>query len=153
MSRHFHPNPRTLLVARGGLLRVGPRFPWAEINADADVIAGGLLVELKVQRGRERSDGTRRCMLERRTVHELLGYLLLDYDNSYGVDALGVYSARYGDLAIWPVAKLLEQLAGGPIDVAAARAEFRAVVQATADARPKRDQGRRRRQLPRHRQP
>jgi hypothetical protein len=101
------------------------------------VIAGGLVVELKATLGDRRGDGTRRCSLAQQTAHELLGYLLLDYDDAYRIDALGVYAARYTHLTIWPVAQLLAELAGGPIDLAEVRAEFRTVVvQAVAGPRP-----------------
>ena len=65
----------------------------------------------------------------------LLGYLLLDYENAYRIEALGVYSARYAHLAIWPLAELLDVLAGGPVDLAQARADFRQVVLATPNPR------------------
>jgi hypothetical protein len=119
------------LIARGGPVHVGPTFTGsADIPADADLIAGGLLVELKATLGDRRPDGTRRCTLAQQTMHELLGYLLLDYDNDYHLDALGVYSARYAYLAVWPLAELLEELAGSPVDLTVARAEFRTIVQA-----------------------
>jgi hypothetical protein len=125
------------LAARGAPLHVGPTFAGsAELPADADVIAGGLLVELKTTLGDRRADGTRRCSLAQQTVHELLGYLLLDYDDAYRIDALGVYAARYAHLAVWPLAELLAELAGGPVDLAELRAEFRMVVQAVAGSGP-----------------
>jgi hypothetical protein len=124
------------LAARGGPVHVGPTFAGSvDLAADADLIAGGLLLELKVNLGDRRSDGRRRCSLDRQTVYELLGYLLLDYENAYRVEALGVYSARYAHLAIWPLAELLDVLAGGPVDLAQARAEFRQVVLATPNPR------------------
>jgi hypothetical protein len=124
------------LAERGGSVRVGPKFAGSvDLAADADLIAGGLLLELKVKLGDRRSDGRRRWSLDRQTVYELLGYLLLDYENAYRVEALGVYSARYAHLAIWPLAELLDVLAGGPVDLAQARAEFRQVVLATPNPR------------------
>jgi hypothetical protein len=111
---------------------VGPTFAGSvDLAADADLIAGGLLLELKVNLGDRNSDGGRRCSLDRQTVYELLGYLLLDYEDAYRIEALGVYSARYAHLAIWPLAELLDVLAGGPVDFAQERAEFRQIVLAT----------------------
>jgi hypothetical protein len=125
-----------VLDERGGKVHVGPTFAGSvDLAADADLIAGGLLLELKVNLGSRRSDGRRRCSLERLTLYELLGYLLLDYENAYRVEALGVYSARYAHLAIWPLAELLDVLAGGPVDLAQARTEFRQVVLATPNPR------------------
>jgi hypothetical protein len=124
------------LAARGGPIHVGPTFAGSvDLAADADLIAGGLLLELKVNLGDRRSDGRRRCSLDRQTVYELLGYLLLDYENAYRIEALGVYSARYAHLAIWPLTELLGVLAGGPVDLAQARAEFRQAVLATPNPR------------------
>jgi hypothetical protein len=124
------------LAERGDPVQVGPKFVGSvDLAADADLIAGGLLLELKVNLGDRRSDGRRRCSLDRQTVYELLGYLLLDYENAYRVEALGVYSARYAHLAIWPLAELLDVLAGRPVDLAQARAEFRQVVLATPNPR------------------
>jgi hypothetical protein len=117
------------LAARGAPLHVGRGFAGsADIAADADLIAGGLLLEVKVELGRPRPDGQRRCSLAQRTVHEVLGYLLLDYDDAYQLDTLGLYSARYAHLATWPVDEFLGVLAGGRVDLATARAEFREVV-------------------------
>jgi len=118
------------LAARGGPVHVGPTFAGSADIA-ADLIAGGLLLELKVKLGDRGPDGRRRCSLARLTLYELLGYLLLDYHDAYRVEALGVYSARYAHLATWPLAELLGALAGGPVDLAWARAEFREVVLAT----------------------
>ena len=63
-------------------------------------------------------------------MFELLGYLLLDYDDTYKIDALGVYSARWRYLATWPVDELLGVLAGDPVDLAQERADFAALVRA-----------------------
>jgi hypothetical protein len=45
--------------------------------------------EWKVNLG-DRRNGRRRCTLSLATLHQLLGYLLLDYDDAYQIDALGV---------------------------------------------------------------
>jgi hypothetical protein len=91
------------LAARGGPVHAGPEFAGsADVAADADLIAGRLLLEVKVELGDPGPEGRRRCSLAQLTVHELLGYLLLDYDHAYEVDTLGVYSARYAHLATCP---------------------------------------------------
>ncbi len=129
--------------ARGAPLHIGPRFAGAADvgGADADVIARGLLVEWKVNLG-DRRDGRRRCSLRQKVIHQLLGYLLLDYDDAYRIDALGIYAARYACLVTWPLGELLEELAGGPVDLVNVRTEFRTVVQATAEPRPTRSSAR-----------
>ncbi len=114
------------LAARGGPLHLGPTFAGSlDVGgADADAITGGLLVDWKVNLGDRRRDGRRRCSLDLATLQQLLGYLLLDYQDAYAIDALGVYAARYAYLATWPVAELLAELAGGPVDLAEVRADF-----------------------------
>jgi hypothetical protein len=59
----------------------------------------------------------------------------LDYENAYRVEALGVYSARYAHLAIWPLAELLNVLADEPVNLAQERVDFRRVVLATPNPR------------------
>jgi hypothetical protein len=119
------------LAARSGPLHLGPTFAGSldVRGADADVIAGGLLLEVKVQLGDRTPDSRRRCSLHQRTMHELIGYALLDYDDTYQLDGVAVYAARYGHLAYWPLRELLAQLAGSPVDLDELREEFRAVTQ------------------------
>jgi hypothetical protein len=125
------------VAARGGPVHIGPTFAGSlDVGgADADLIVGGLLIEVKVQLGDRGQDGRRRCSLEQRSMFELLGYLLLDYDDTYEIDALGVYSARWRYLATWPVDELLGVLAGSPVELAQERAEFAALVRAVVAAR------------------
>jgi hypothetical protein len=125
------------LAALGPPVVLGPVFAGSGDvgGADADVIAGGALVEVKTTLGGQARDGRRRCSLAQQTVHQLLGYLLLDYDDAYAISALGVYAARYGHLACWPLAELLPELAGGPVDLAAERAAFQGVAGTVAAAR------------------
>jgi hypothetical protein len=114
------------LAARGGPLHLGPTFAGSlDVGgADADAVVGRLLIDWKVALGDRRRDGSRRCSLDLITVQQLLGYLLLDYHDTYRIDALGLYAARYSYLATWPVGELLAELAGGPVDLAEVRAEF-----------------------------
>jgi len=123
-----------VLSARGPALHIGRVFAGSGHvgGADADMIVGGLLVEWKVNLGDRRRDGRRRCALSLDTIHQLLGYLLLDYDDAFQIDALGVYAARYAYLVTWPLAQLLDELAGAPVDLACARADFRGVAEVTA---------------------
>lgn len=132
---------RTLLpalAARGGPLHLGPTFVGSPDvgGADADVISGGLLLEWKATLGdRRRSDGRRYCSLDRITLQQLLGYLLLDYQDEYAIDALGVYAARYAYLVTWPAAELLAEMAGGPVDLAELRVGFQEAAERTAHER------------------
>ncbi|HVV12016.1 hypothetical protein [Amycolatopsis sp.] len=114
------------LAARAGLWALGPWFAGSRLigGADADLIASGLLLDLKTGLGSKRPDGTRWCSLERKDLYQLIGYALLDFTDSYQITELGLFSARFGYCATWPIDKLLAELAGGPVDLAAARADF-----------------------------
>ncbi len=71
-------------------------------GADADVVLDDLLVEVKT---------TKHFTLERMTVHQLIGYVLLgriagmhrDPESVERVARIGVYSARYATLVTWPL--------------------------------------------------
>ncbi|MDG4793056.1 hypothetical protein [Micromonospora sp. WMMD1082] len=101
----------------------------ADLNADADLIAGGMLVDIKSgQGGKPRADGTRAASLARTDLDQLLGYTLMDYSDRYGLHTVAVYAARFGHLATWPIAELGERMAGRPIDLTRLRAEFAQVL-------------------------
>jgi hypothetical protein len=119
-------------------LHLGPTFVGSRDvgGADADVIAGRLLLEWKATLGpRRQSDSRRYCSLDLITLQQLLGYLLLDYQDEYAIDTLGLYAARYAYLVTWPAAELLGELAGGPVDLAQLRAGFQEAAKRTAHSR------------------
>jgi hypothetical protein len=95
-----------------------------DLNADGDLIVGGLLVDFKAAQGRPRADGTRASALAREDLDQLLGYVLLDYSNHYDLHSVAIYAARYGYLAAWPLDELCARLGGHPVDVAALRSNF-----------------------------
>lgn len=39
----------------------------------------------------------------------------MDYSDAFNIDTLGIYAARFGHLAAWPLYELLTQLAGQPV--------------------------------------
>ncbi|WP_042373056.1 UvrD-helicase domain-containing protein [Streptacidiphilus neutrinimicus] len=82
----------------------GPVFAGsADIGgADADFILGGLLLDCKAT--------TRPRQLGEAEVYQLAGYLLLDYDDRYRIDQVGLYLSRQGHLITWPVGEFLRQL-------------------------------------------
>lgn len=81
------------LANRPGTWAIGPTLAGsALIAADADLIAGGLLVDLKT--GKKLSLGVT-------DLFQLLGYALLDYDDEFGINSVGIFSARYAYLATW----------------------------------------------------
>ncbi len=100
----------------------GPRFDAsALVAADADLIVGDQLVELKTRLGVRRSDGTRADTLSGRDLYQVIAYALLDTSDEYAVQRLALYSARYGHLAQWRLTDLLAELAGRPVDLTAER--------------------------------
>jgi hypothetical protein len=104
---------------------VGPTFTASRwLSADADLIAGTTLVEIKSNLGDKRRDGTRRADLSLVTLRQVIGYVLHDVDNRYHLDSIAIYDARYGTLMTRPLQPLLDQLAGRTIDLAAARAAY-----------------------------
>ncbi len=101
----------------------------ADLAADADLIAGGLLVDFKASRGgNRRSDGTRSATLARTDLDQLLGYALMDYSDRYRLHSIAIYAARYGYLAVWRLDLLLDHLAGRPVDLGQLRQQFAEVL-------------------------
>ena len=113
-----------------GLVTSGMTFDGsADLNADADLIVGGLLVDFKAGQGRApRADGTRAASLARTDIDQLLGYTLMDYSDAYGLHSVAVYAVRFGYLAIWPLAELGPRMSGAPIDLAHLRTQFAGVL-------------------------
>jgi len=109
--------------SRRGLWALGPVFAGSQIMlGDADLIAGGLLVELKTT--------SKKPSLGVTDLWQVLGYVLMDYVDEFAVTDVALFSARYGYLARWDLGELLAKLAGRPVTVAALRAEFRALLEA-----------------------
>jgi hypothetical protein len=94
-------------------------------GADADLIVGGTLLEIKTTIN-PRIDGA--------WIRQLLGYLLLDTQGEFAVTSLGLYLARQGRLIVWPLRESLEVIAGQPIDLARVREEFAAHLSTLVDA-------------------
>lgn len=119
--------------SRGDPLWLGPVFEGSRwIAADADIIAAGLLIDVKTRLGSKRKDGSRYDGLDKQTLYQLLGYLLFDFSDLYGIHELGLYAARYGRLTTWPVTALLDELAVEPVPLAELRRRCVTVVQSPA---------------------
>jgi hypothetical protein len=88
----------------------------ALIKADADVIAGGLLIDLKTDS---------KLSLGVTTMFQVIGYALLDFDDAYQLTTVGTFSARYACLATWDIGALFDELAGYHINLSSVRQEFR----------------------------
>jgi hypothetical protein len=111
------------LGARRGLWTAGPEFAGSAIlGGDADLIAGGLLIELKTT--------SQKPSLGIAGLWQVLGYVLMDYADEFAITDVALFSARYGYLAQWNLGTLLRQLAGRPVTAGALRAEFRDLLEA-----------------------
>ncbi len=110
------------LTSRRGRWVIGPTFSGSQLlaGADGDLAAAGLLLELKTSKN---------LSLALVDVLEVVGYALLDFEDRYRLDTLGVFNARYARLATWGLQDLLAELAGQPVDVADVRANFRRLLE------------------------
>ena len=89
-------------------------------GADADLIIDHQLIEVKT---------TIKPTLGREWVWQLIGYLLLEWDDAHQISGLGVYSSRHGVLVIWPLSEFLSHASKQqPRPVASLRDEFRKIV-------------------------
>ena len=86
--------------------------------ADADLISGGLLVELKTNLGLEnKKTHVRTNTLQMKALYQLVSYVLFDLADDHRLTDFGVYSARYGNLISWPIQEAFEIMAGLPVDL------------------------------------
>jgi hypothetical protein len=109
------------LATRQGCWSLGAEFTdSALLKADAYLIAAGLLIDLKTTSA-EPSLGIAEAF-------QVIGYALLDFDDSYQLSEVGIFSARYAYLSTWRIDELLDQLAGRPVSLPATRQEFRRLV-------------------------
>jgi hypothetical protein len=120
-----------LLRLPSGPLVTGMTFDGsADLAGDADLIAGGMLVDIKTGRGgNPRRDGTPAARLVRAEIDQILGYALMDYSDTYRLETVAIYLARFGYLAAWPLDHLIHQLSGRQIPLPALRREFAKVLQ------------------------
>lgn len=111
-------------------------FPAAAelVQAEADLIAGGMLLDYKTTIGTLRKNVQARVFLPSAIdIYQILGYGLMDTDDGYGVDTVGLYAARYGFSSVWPLDQLLGITAGGhAVNIDDARARFREALRADA---------------------
>lgn len=105
-------------------LHLAPKFTGSLlIGADGDLITGNTIIDLKVQLGpKNAKTGIRTDDLLKKAVLQIVGYVMLDSFDTYELDTIGFYSARYGNLTVWPLDEALATLAGEPVDVAEERA-------------------------------
>jgi hypothetical protein len=105
------------LTTRAGPWALGPTFSGSTMigGADGDLIAAGLLLELKT---------SAKLTLAVKDLFQVIGYALLDFDDEYKLAELGIFSARYAYLATWSLGGLLGELAGHAVSLRATREEF-----------------------------
>lgn len=115
-----------LLQQLSGPFHLAPDFYCSGyLKADADLIAGGTLLDLKVALGTWNKAKTGRFdTITPQYVYQVLAYLLFDTNNEYEITDIGFYSARYGNLHTWPVQDALDQLAGEHTNIEVARADM-----------------------------
>lgn len=106
---------------------LNPEFAGAEDvgGADGDFIADGCLWEIKT---------TKQSGAQGVWLHQLLGYLLLDYEDEYAIDRAGVLLPRQNTRVSWPIGELIATMSGrDDLDLAELRREFRGVCEAVRD--------------------
>lgn len=110
---------------------MGPTFDLSEplsrdqrIGAEADLIADGLLVDMKTQLGSKSKAGLRYDTLTPVNLYQLIGYALLDFSDSYNIDRLGIYSARYGTLVEWPLQQVTGSMSSRSFDLKSGRQDM-----------------------------
>ena len=104
----------------------GPVFDGSGLvgGADADFILGNTLYEIKtVLRPRDKLPDR---------LRQLIGYLLLDWNDRYGLETAGFYFARQGEFVSWPAAFLIRETTG---DAGTTLADLRAAFKARAEER------------------
>jgi hypothetical protein len=112
------------LAGRPGRWYLGPTFTGSQlVKADADLIAAGLLIDLKTAAAKP--------SLGVKEAFQVIGYALLDFDDAYQLTDVGIFSARYAYLASWDLQALLDQLAGHAVSLAGTRDEFRRLLLAS----------------------
>jgi hypothetical protein len=70
-------------------------------GADADLIVDGCLIDIKASMNSK---------INPEWLRQIVGYVLLDYDDTYQITSVGISMARQGMLFTWPLADLLSQL-------------------------------------------
>lgn len=113
-----------------GPVHLGPQFAGSEhCPADADLVVNRCLVELKCALGdKVDAPGGRVDYPAAKTIHQMLGYVLFDFDDEYELNSVALYSARFGTFVQWPLQDFLDRTAGRPVVLSEERAAVRALV-------------------------
>ena len=103
LSWNFYDNHHHLL----SLPHVqNPTFTESSLvgGADADLIIDRMLIDIK----------TTKNLIGALELRQLLGYLLLDSDDQYGIESIGFYLARQGIFVAWPIEEVIRNLCSEP---------------------------------------
>ena len=106
---------------QGANAELNPNFAGsADIDgADADLIADGCLWEIKT---------TKRQGGEGWWLHQLLGYALLDYEDKYEIDRIGLLLTRQNTEISWPIRELIATMSDrSDLELGDLRERFRSV--------------------------
>ena len=106
---------------QGANAELNPEFAGsADIDgADADLIADGCLWEIKTTK-RQGGQGA--------WLHQLLGYALLDYEDQYAIERVGLLLPRHNTQVSWPIRELIAAMSGrDDLELADLRERFRSV--------------------------
>ncbi len=106
LARAFYADQGQGLLGAGSVV-LGPTFAGSSDvgGADADLVADGCLVEFKttIQPSRKLTN----------TLRQLLGYVLLDYDDRLRLNAVGICFVRQRRLVTLELERLLREGSGG----------------------------------------
>ena len=110
-----------LMATQGALLGseivANPTFLGSAFvgGADADLIANRCLLDVKT---------VTTSQIERLDLWQILGYVLLDFNEEYRIDEVGLYFSRHGVQVVWSVEGLLSLMAGERVSVEDVRFDF-----------------------------
>jgi len=107
------------LARRRGPWILGPAFAGSRLvrGADADLIAAGLLLEIKTS--------VKKPSLGVLDLFQVIAYALLDFDDEYELDTVALFSTRYAYFEEWQLVALLHELAGYETSLPQLRDQFR----------------------------
>ncbi|MGI8483638.1 MAG: hypothetical protein ACR2OU_05190 [Thermomicrobiales bacterium] len=120
MSWGFYDNFNKLLTQKAIL---NPLFAGSKDigGADGDLILDNCLLEIKATIHPERPSPD--------WLYQLLGYVLLDYDDFYNLDSVGIYLARQSKLVQWRLNEFLNAMSEDKCSgLAELRAEFKQLI-------------------------
>ncbi len=93
-------------------------------GADADLIVGGTLIDIKTRKT------TKKRSIDTDWLLQLLGYVLLDYSNRQSITRIGLYMARQGILISWDLEEAIQSLCSGrSSSIEELRGEFKEIAQ------------------------